>query len=674
MSDPQVLNHSDPGQLTTKQSKEPQEAMRSEVKHLSSHISWKNRPVANFDPSLKVIPTRNLATNNKKAADTGHPDLGGLLVKNKNLLAEVRNLQNKLLIKETSLQEMKSELKSYKENNAQQSSQITSLKDDIKDLKELNASLTRIKTLKNTNIQILERGNWDLTERIKELENHVRVLLVEREKAQHKSDLLETKLAGVNRFSSCMNLKGPEDSIDMFTMKDSCENVQIKSSSEDIWTLPSHGSAHGWCLLVLLSWVSLLQLLTSPSVTFLSQLDKDEAILAKSFEKDNTFHPDGPKDGHKLGDKCQQDMLHKEKQVSELKRPPYSFIWETKTAQSQYQNLLSQLAALLSNSVVPVSATEEAVKERIQEIGANEQSWKSITEGLQQEIQMLTKQLEQLHHLYEEVVQESSQAEEKYRERKKSLKRLEGKIDVNDFFQGRLDFDRNKQALDAVILVPIREFPRDVYSGLELVTHKENCKTKNSHISEHDKKFKQLEKDNKQHISLNIQQNLQTTTTQILEEKIQKLQKQLDDLKLSNKNMKTQLTKVNFLKDKTIERLRQSLTKAETIKEKAVMKTDNLKTTVDSAEQDVRSDKERAHQMSDTATREPYTVKSTFHHVSGQEQELVGFRETITKMLGFNVKTADHEIINQLCLIIQAYEGANKPKIPSDSEIHQDNK
>lgn len=69
---------------------------------------------------------------------------------------------------------MKSELESYKENNMQQSFQIMSLKDDVKNLEELIVSLTRIKSLKSTNIQSPERGNWDLTERIIELENRLR--------------------------------------------------------------------------------------------------------------------------------------------------------------------------------------------------------------------------------------------------------------------------------------------------------------------------------------------------------------------------------------------------------------------------------------------------------------------------------------------------------------------
>nr|KAF6485587.1 hypothetical protein HJG63_010736 [Rousettus aegyptiacus] len=530
---------------------------------------------------------------NKKTADPIHPDLAGLLVKNKNLLAELRNLQNKLLIKETSLQEMKSELESYKENNMQQSFQIMSLKDDIKDLEELIASLTRIKSLKSTNIQSLEQGNWDLTGRILELENRLRVHLIEREKAERKADLLEKKLAGANGFTPYMKMKGQEDPLDNFMMR-----------------------------------------------------DKGEAILAKNFERDNFFHCEGPKDGQKIWDKSQQDLSHKEKQKYELDRPPYSFGWETKTAQSHYQKFLGQLAILLSNSVVPIPATEEAVKERIQEIGANEQSWKSRTEGLQQEIQMLTKQLDQLHHHHEEAAaQESSQTEEKYREQRRPLKRLEGKIAINDFVQGRLDSDRNK----------------------------ENSKTENSQIEEHSKMFKKLEKDNKQQTLLKIKQNLQIATTQRLEEEIQKLQKQLSDLKLSNKNMKIQLTRVNVLKDKTIQKLRQSFTKVEAMKEKAAPKTDNWKTTLNSAKQEARWDKDKAHQMLDTVTPEPCTTKSTLEEVSGRQQEHVDFRETILNMLGFNMKTADKEIITHLRLIIQDYEASNKSKIASDCETRQDN-
>ncbi|XP_043328209.1 coiled-coil domain-containing protein 170-like [Cervus canadensis] len=545
---------------------------------------WK----ACLNPPLEVVPTRNPVKCTKRATDSVHPDLAGLLVKNKNLLAELRNLRNKLFIKETSLQEMKSELETYKENNVQQSFRIMSLKDDIKDLEELTASLTRIKSLKNTSIQSLERGNWDLTERITELENLLRVHLIERKRAEQKADLLEKKLAGANRFTPYMSMKEQEDSLDSFMTK-----------------------------------------------------DKDEAIL---FERDNTFRSEGPKDGQKIWDKCQQDLTHKEKQIPELDRPTHSYNWETKTARSNYQKFLSQLSALPSNSVEPTPAIEEAVKESILETGANEQSWKSRAEVLQQEIQMLTKRLEKQSHHSEETARELSNTEKKYMGQKRPLKCLEGKIAINDLFQGKLDLDMSK----------------------------ENSQSKISQVDKHGKAFKQLEKDNKQETLLNIQQNFQTVTTQRLEEKIQKLQKQLSDLKLSNKNMKTQLTRVNILKDKTIEKLRESLTKVEAMKGKAAMETD-LNTTVDSDEQEARWGKKKVHQMLETATPELSTAKSTLEEVPGKQEELVDFRETIMKMLGFNMKTADKKIINHLRLIIQVYEASDKSKMASERETGQDN-
>lgn len=60
-------------------------------------------------------------------------------------------------------------------------------------------------------------------------------------------------------------------------------------------------------------------------------LDKDETILAKNFKRD-IFHSEGPKDGQKICDKYQQDLIHKEKQIPKLDGLPYSFCWETKTA------------------------------------------------------------------------------------------------------------------------------------------------------------------------------------------------------------------------------------------------------------------------------------------------------------------------------------------------------
>ncbi|XP_028645888.1 uncharacterized protein LOC114640955 isoform X2 [Grammomys surdaster] len=518
----QPVSHSDPGRLANSQTKEACEAKPPEARHLSYLTARENVPV-------------------------------------------MRNLQSKLYMKESSLQEMKTELESYKETNAQQMLQIMSLRDDVKNLQDLTDSLMKIKILKNTKPQSFGRHNWGLTERVIDLENRLREHLLGRELAERKAELLEKRRSCPSRFSPNRNLKGPEDSLDIFPVK---------------------------------------------------VRDNDEIC---NFERDNIVYSEGSIDGQITVDKCQQDLIHKEKLTSELDRAPYPCSWETTAEQSHHQDFLGQLATLLSDSIGPILATEEAVKERIQEMGANEQSWKCKTEALQQEIQMLTKRLGQLYHPYEAAAEELPQTEENYTEQKRPLGNLEGK---------------------------------------------ENSRTRTAHTDKHSK-FKQLE------MLLDLEQNPKMAAAPRMEEKIRRLQKQLSDLKLSNKNMKTQLTRINVLKDKTIERLRQSLTKVETVKEKTAAKTDNLKTPSDPAEQAARPDKERAHQVPARSLLDPSTIRGVLKGVSGREQELADFRETIKKMLGFNMKTADKDVINQLKLVVQIYEISKRSKMASHCEPAQ---
>ncbi|XP_043837501.1 coiled-coil domain-containing protein 170-like [Dromiciops gliroides] len=609
MADPhQFLSQSDSGKSVAGRSKGQHETMVPKVRHPSSHTSRKNSAVVGqspFDPPLEAVSSPNPMLYFKRGADPVHTDYAGLLVKNKTLQTEVRNLQNKLLTKESSLQEIKSELENYKENNARQFSQIMSLKDHIRDLEEINASATRIKSLKNASIQNLEKGNWDLSERVAELESRLRIQLVEREKAEQKAASLEKKLVdATHKLASFMSLdmKGQDDPFAVLVMK-----------------------------------------------------DNDEATLAKNLERENIFLLERLKEGQKVWDKCQYDLFHKEKQMSTIDQTPFNLNWETKTTQTQYQNFINQLATLLSNTLITVPATEEAVRERIQEISTNEQSWKYKTDVLQQEVQLLTRQVEQLHQLYQEAVCDSSQTEEKPLEQKKATKLSEGTIATDDFFQGKWDLDKKKGE-----------------------AQREKNELKTSQTEELDKKFRKLEKEKRQQIRLHIEQSLQNLTTLRLEGKMEKLEKELSEMKLSNQNMKTQLTRVNDLKDKTIEKLQKSLKKVETIKEKATKKVINLKTTLNCTEQEAREDKERAYQMLEAVTNELYTVKRALEEVVRREKQLMDFRESVLKMMGFNIKIPDKEVINQLKPIIQAYEislitSNSRPKVAGDCKTSQEN-
>ena len=53
---------------------------------------------------------------------------------------------------------------------------------------------------------------------------------------------------------------------------------------------------------------------------------------------------------------------------------------------------------------------------------------------------------------------------------------------------------------------------------------------------------------------------------------------------------------------------------------KAVMKAENLKTTLDSAKQEARGDKEKVHQMLNAVTPELCTAKNMLDKVPGQQE------------------------------------------------------
>ncbi|XP_053880920.1 coiled-coil domain-containing protein 170-like [Malaclemys terrapin pileata] len=125
-------------------------------------------------PLLEADASRYQLIRYRKAADIAHCEYAALLVKNSSLQTEIQQLQSQLVTKEASLQEMKSELEIYEENNARQSSKIQTLKAQVKELEEIATSVTSVKSQSGAYIYTLKRKNQELSERVSELEKHLR--------------------------------------------------------------------------------------------------------------------------------------------------------------------------------------------------------------------------------------------------------------------------------------------------------------------------------------------------------------------------------------------------------------------------------------------------------------------------------------------------------------------
>ncbi|XP_029453979.1 coiled-coil domain-containing protein 170-like isoform X2 [Rhinatrema bivittatum] len=677
-----------------------------------------NVPKAFFDPVSDVNAPRDQLLHYRKAAEVAHSEYAAMLVKNKALQTEIRDLQNALAKNDASLLTMKTELETYKENNARQATHVLSLKERIKELEEIMVSVTSDESQKNTGIYTLKRGNQELNERVLELENRVRIHLTERENAEQRASALEKKMSdAIVKLSSCLNMdvKGHEDPLMALVTKISelqkehyLQKSRIASLEDSLADQQSEFKASRETIVKLVSEIGKEQKTAAGYSTEVKALKKerDEALLArKNLEWENSTLLEKLKGGHAAWDKSHLELLHKGKQMSELDQSLRASMYEARAAQSLHQTFLTQLAALLSNAFITVPRTEEAIKERVQEVCSNEHTWKSTTEDLQKKVTVLMKQLEQQQELYQEALSKSYKTEETLQEHRDSLRHLKGKLASDDLLKDGYNIERKQlmrflQQLAEKLKIHQNISTGSLQSQYELLLDtaeelstldkeclseskaliynlqkkvnslKEKLELKNSQLEQLEKKIKQLERE-KEHQALLSADDAQSLTVRKLEKKVEQLQGKLGDIKIAKQNMTAKLADITDLRtktsaqSKTIEELNASLEKLEKIKEKAAKKVVSLKTELDYTVHETREEKARGQQMLEAVTNELHTAKRALEEVARREKQLLDFREIITRMMGFNINTLavpDHEIISLLQRVIKAHE---LPKVTS---------
>ncbi|XP_069494322.1 coiled-coil domain-containing protein 170-like [Ambystoma mexicanum] len=667
---------------------------------------------APFAPHVEPAASRDQVMCYRRAADYAHSEYAALLVKNNSLQAQIEELQSRMATKEGSLLEMKSQLENYKENNARQASHIHSLKDRMTELEEAAASASHTKPHLQAGLDTFQRGNRELNDRVAELENRVRIHLLEREKAEQKAYSLEKKVSeSISKLSSHLKVdpKAHEDPLGFLVTKVSellkehfREMSRIASLEEALASQQLESKASRETIVQLVSEIGKEQKAAAGQAAEVKALkrERDEAVgTKKSLERDNSILLEKLKESHKVWNSSQQDLLHKDEQMSELDRTMRTSYYEAKAAQTLHQTFLSQLATLLSNGFITVPSTEEAIKERIQDVCTSENSWKSTHADLQQKVLDLNRQLEQQRELYHETLSKYYKTEEALQEQKNALKHLKGKMASEDLLKDGFHFERKKlmrflqqlaeklkinqdvlteslQAQYAMLLERAGELgkvdadylgeSRALVSSLQkkLRSHKDKMEVKNSRIEELEKKVKLLEKE-KEQLVLQSSEGHHGLARQKLQKWAEKLQGQLDELKTVNRSLVAQLADATHLKNKTteqhkiIDELNTSLEKLEKIKEKAAKKVVSLKSELDCAAQETRGEKARAQQMLEAVSNELHTAKRALEEVARRERQLLDFKDTIARVLGFNINTLavpDQEIIGQLKKLLRSHE------------------
>ncbi|KAM9294080.1 coiled-coil domain-containing protein 170 [Gastrophryne carolinensis] len=632
----------------------------------------------------------------KNAAETAQSQQAALLVKNAGLLAEVSDLKESLAAKDVSVKELREELESCKEKNARQASHIRALKDTIRDLGHVTSQHAQA----DAHLSALRRDNKELKERISELENRVRLHLMEREKAEQRSVSSGAKLEEcVARLSLCLGetLEEQEDPLGVLLTKveglsrehaaQKCkvtqledglakQQVEFRSTRDTIVKLVSEAEKHKRTIA------------TFPAELQQLKQERDDAIVAwKSAARERDLLQEKLKDNHQEWGSLHQELLEKEKKIQDLQGALRTSDCECKAAHTMHQSFLSQLATILG--LTTPHRSQEAVRQEIQEMCSRQQILTSTCEEL-------GSQLDQQRDLYHQAMAKAYKAEELLQQHQDSVKHLHDKLTSEEMINDGFNMERKRLQKFLLQMAEKLNIGRDVsHEGVaslcelllgraeqlsrrdqdilsdnkklicnlqkKVQSLREKLELRSSHNEQLEKRIRQLERE-KDHRPSASADNSAAVTAQKLQKKVARLQTQLSDMKISHQDLAAQLTHMNALKEKVVEQkatiqlLSESLEKLEKIKDKAAEKVVTLKSELEQSEHESLGEKVRCQHMVGAVTNELLTSKRALEEVARREKQLVDFRETITRMMGYNRKSLavpDQEIYDQLKRILR---------------------
>ncbi|KAM9019153.1 coiled-coil domain-containing protein 170 isoform 2-T2 [Ara ararauna] len=662
---------------------------------------------------LDIPATGEQMNRYRAAAENAQSELAALSVKYGCAQSELLKLRSRMVSKEASFQELKSETESYKENNARQKSRLLSLQARIQEMEEEVYVLASSKNQAELKAQVALKENLELKEELHEQNAKLNKYLKECEESMTQaskisrkyedfltelSGLLDTDIKEKEKPQEHLMSKVSEICKENLTLKD-----QVAALQEAINVHEMESKASRETVMRLVSEVTKEQKKAAGCCQDMEKLSKDlDSAIARrqSLEMEIRNLQDKLTANQKALDVSKLEFHNLKKFSSELDGSLKSSREETRTAQSSLMSFKEQIAALLSGGSATVKPSEKSILERIQEINCKEESKEIMVSQLETQISKLTEALENQTRLYQEAMEQSQKAEKCSETVQDQLKHLEEELISVDLMQDGLKLEKQKYLkfleqlnekmkldslvaevgfdmnVDAILarveqLVKLEgdaviENKTMAYSlRRKLKTQKEKLESKELHMNILRQKITQLEEEKKVRTALAVERDEANLTVRKLHKMIEKLRKQLDLAREANADLKAKLSETNELKiktleqNRTIEELNKSQGKLERMKEKAEKQLTSLKSELLLKEHKATEDKEKNKNMLEAVTSEMKVLKTTLAELAKRERQLADFREVVSQMLGLNIANLalpDYEIITRLEGLIHSHQ------------------
>ncbi|XP_036906528.1 coiled-coil domain-containing protein 170 isoform X1 [Sturnira hondurensis] len=666
------------------------------------------------DHLLEAPVTREQLNHYRNVAENARSDLAATLVKFECAQSELRELQSKMLSKEVSCQELKAEMEKYKENNARKSSLLASLRDRVQELEEESAMLSASKIRTEIAAHTAIKENQELKKKVVELDEKLQKCFQENEET--KNQVSKNCREHEDFLAQLRDCLGPDEKKEETSdgdliprLRELCkENAlgkgRIAALEETVNVHEMEAKASRETIRRLVSEVNREQKNSASCAEEKDKLNQDllSALEAKeALEREVKIFRERLLAGQRAWDASKQELNLLKTSSCELERSWKASREAAAALQSQNTSFRERIAAtLFGGRVGTIGSTEEAILEKIQEMGSKEESQKRMVSQLEAQVSELVEQLEKESGFHQKALQRAQKAERESETLRGQLAHLEGELVSGDVLRDNLNFEKQKylKFLDQlsqkmklnqmaaelgfdmrldVVLARTEQLVRLESNAVienktmaynlqrKLKTQKERLESNELHVNLLRQKIAQLEQEKQQRTALAAERDEAGVTIQRLQKKVERLQKELSVCRESNTELKAKLADTNELKIKTLEQtkaiedLHKSRDKLEKMKEKAEKELLSVQSELDAAEHEAKEDKERSRNVMEVVASEMRTLKKSLEEAEKREKQLVDFREVVSQMLGLSLTSLalpDYEIIKCLERLIHSHQ------------------
>ncbi|XP_070652488.1 coiled-coil domain-containing protein 170 isoform X1 [Bos indicus] len=669
-------------------------------------------PEKAYDHLLEVPVTREQLNHYRNVAEAARSELAATLVKFESAQSELRELRSKMLSKEVSYQELKAEMESYKENNARKSSLLISLRDRVQELEEESAALATSKIRTEITAQSAIKENQELKKKVVELDEKLQKCLKENEKNKNQvSQNCRKHEEFLAQLRDCLDPEKNEKASDedlILKLGELCkENAfvkgQIVALEETINVHEMEAKASRETIMRLASEVNREQKKAASYIEEKGQLSQDllGAMEAKeALEREVKVFQERLLAGQRVWDASKQELSLLKRSSLELEKSLKASLEATAASQTELSSFREKIAALLRGSSGTLRPSEDAILERIREMGSQEESGKQMVSQLEAQISKLVEQLGNESQFHQKALQRAQKAENQLEALQGRLTHLEEELVSGGVLQDDLHFEKQKylkfldqlsekMKLDQmaaelgfdmrldVVLARTEQLVRLESNAVienktiahnlqrKLKTQKERLESKELHMNFLRQKIAHLEQEKQVRSAVMVERDEANVTIRKMQKKVERLQKELSVCQELNTELKAKLADTSELKIKTLEQTRaiedlnKSRDKLEKMKEKAEKKLLSVKSELETTEHEAKENKERARNMLEVVTSEMKTLKKSLEEAGKRERQLMDFREVVSQMLGLNMMSLalpDYEIIKCLERLIHAHQ------------------